>query len=147
VVTDSRLSMPLSSKLVRTASVSPVRIYTVETHEPERARALAEQGAEVTAVAATPEGKVDLHAALEREAARGCSLMLAEGGAHMAAALLDVDLVDEVMLFSAPHPIGPQGLPALADRPLTVITDSSDFRLRGRELLGDDSLSVYERTR
>ena len=57
------------------------------------------------------------------------------------------DLVDEVMLFSAPHPIGPQGLPALADRPLTDITDSSAFRLRNRESLGDDSLSVYERVR
>ena len=147
VVTDSRLSMPLSSNLMKTAGITPVRIYTVETHDAEKARALAEQGAEVTAVAATAEGKVDLHAALEREAARGCCRMLAEGGAHMAVALLDVDLVDEVMLFGAPHPIGPQGLPALADRPLTVITDSSAFRLRERELLGDDSLTVYERTR
>jgi diaminohydroxyphosphoribosylaminopyrimidine deaminase / 5-amino-6-(5-phosphoribosylamino)uracil reductase len=147
VVTDSRLSMPLSSSLVKTAGTTPVRIYTVPSHDPERARALVERGAAVTAVAATPDGKVDLHAALEQEAARGCSRMLAEGGAHMAAALLEVDLVDEVMLFGAPHPIGPQGLPALADRPLTDITENSAFRLRDREILGDDSLSVYERVR
>lgn len=147
VVTDSRLSMPLASKLMNTAGITPVRIYTVETHDPEKARALAERGAEVTAVAATPEGKVDLKAMLEQEASRGCCRMLAEGGAHMAAALLDVDLVDEVMLFGAPHPIGPQGLPALADRPLTDVTDGSAFRLREREVLGDDSLCVYERLR
>ena len=30
VVTDSRLSMPLSSNLVRSAGVTPVRIYTVQ---------------------------------------------------------------------------------------------------------------------
>ena len=30
-------------------------------------------------------------------------------------------------LLGAPHPIGPKGLPALADRPLTAITDSSAF--------------------
>jgi len=147
VVTDSRLSMPLASKLMHTATVTPVRIYTLATHDAGQARALAAQGAEVVSVAATPDGKVDLHAMLEREAARGCCRMLAEGGAHMAAALLDVDLVDEVMLFGAPHPIGPQGLPALADRPLTVVTDSSAFRLRDREVLGDDSLLVYERVR
>jgi diaminohydroxyphosphoribosylaminopyrimidine deaminase / 5-amino-6-(5-phosphoribosylamino)uracil reductase len=147
VVTDSRLSMPLSSNLVRSAGVTPVRIYTVNSHDPEQARALAERGVEVTAVSATPEGKVDLHATLRQEAARGCCRMLAEGGAQMAAALLDEDLVDEVMLFSAPHPIGPKGLPALADRPLTAITDSSAFRLRESEVLGDDSLTVYERAR
>jgi diaminohydroxyphosphoribosylaminopyrimidine deaminase / 5-amino-6-(5-phosphoribosylamino)uracil reductase len=147
VVTDSRLSMPLSSNLVRSAGVTPVRIYTVNSHDPEQARALVERGVEVTAVSATPEGKVDLHATLRQEAARGCCRMLAEGGAQMAAALLDEDLVDEVMLFSAPHPIGPKGLPALADRPLTAITDSSAFRLRESEVLGDDSLTVYERAR
>ena len=127
--------------------MTPVRIYTVAAHDPERARALAARRVEVTTVAATPEGKVDLLATLEQEAALGCRRLLAEGGAHMAAALLDVDLVDEVMLFAAPHPIGPQGLPALADRPLTVITDSSAFRLREREVLGDDLLTVYDRVR
>jgi diaminohydroxyphosphoribosylaminopyrimidine deaminase / 5-amino-6-(5-phosphoribosylamino)uracil reductase len=147
VVTDSRLSIPLSSSLMKTAGCPPLRIYTIGGRESAKALALEERGAEVTVVAATPEGKVDLHEMLGREAERGCCRMLAEGGAHMAAALLDADLVDEVMLFSAPHPIGPEGFPALADRPLTAITDSSAFRLRHREALGDDALALYERVR
>ena len=72
--------------------------------------------------------------------------MLAEGGAQMAAALLDDDLVDEVMLFGAPHPIGPTACRPCR-WPLTAITDSSAFRLRESEVLGDDSLTVYERAR
>ena len=84
---------------------------------------------------------------LAKEAERGVSRVLAEGGAHMAAALLDADLIDEVMLFSAGRAIGPQGFPALVDRPLTAVTDSSGFRSSEREELGDDVLTVYERVR
>jgi diaminohydroxyphosphoribosylaminopyrimidine deaminase/5-amino-6-(5-phosphoribosylamino)uracil reductase len=147
IITDSRLSMPAASQLMKTAASTPVRIYTVSSHDPEKARALAAMGAEIVVVAATPDNKVDLHEALAKEAERGCSRVLAEGGAHMAAALLAADLVDEVMLFSAGHDIGPQGFPALADRPLSTITDSSGFRRRQQEELGDDVLTAYERVR
>jgi diaminohydroxyphosphoribosylaminopyrimidine deaminase/5-amino-6-(5-phosphoribosylamino)uracil reductase len=145
VVTDSRLSMPTGSQLMQTAGGTPVRIYTIAGHDPAAAGRLAAMGAAIAVVAATPGGKVDLHAMLAKEAQRGCSRVLAEGGAHMAVALLDAGLVDEVMLFSARHGIGPQGLPALVDRPLTAITGSGAFRLHEREELGDDVLTVYER--
>ena len=147
VVTDSRLSMPAGSVLMQTAASTPVRIYTIASHDPAAAGLLAAMGAEIAVVPATPDGKVDLHAALAKEAERGVSRVLAEGGAHMAAALLDADLIDEVMLFSAGRAIGPQGFPALVDRPLTAVTDSSGFRLSEREELGDDVLTVYERVR
>jgi diaminohydroxyphosphoribosylaminopyrimidine deaminase / 5-amino-6-(5-phosphoribosylamino)uracil reductase len=147
VVTDSRLTMPTAARLIRSAASTPVRIYTLAGHDRAKARPLAAMGAEIAVVAATPDNKVDLHALLATEAERGCSRVLAEGGAHMAAALIDADLVDEVMLFSAPQPIGPGGFPALADRPLTVITESGAFRLLEREDLGDDTLTAYERVR
>jgi diaminohydroxyphosphoribosylaminopyrimidine deaminase / 5-amino-6-(5-phosphoribosylamino)uracil reductase len=147
LVTDSRLSMPPGSKLIRSAASTPVRIYTVASHDPAKACPLEAMGAEIAVVAATPDNKVDLHHLLAKEAERGCSRVLAEGGAHMAAALIDADLVDEVMLFSAGRELGPQGFPALVDRPLTAVTDSSGFRLREQEELGDDVLSVYDRIR
>src|SRR5262249_49546391 len=106
IVTDSRLSMPLASRLMQTASRVPVRIYTITDHDPAKADPLRAIGAEVVVVATTADGKVDLHDALAKEAERGCSRVLAEGGAHMAAALLDADLIDEAMLFTAGHEIG-----------------------------------------
>ena len=80
VVTDSRLSMPLSSNLVRSAGITPVRIYTVNSHDPEQARRWRSEGRGHRR-SATPEGKVDLHATSGRKR-RGCCRMLAEGGAH-----------------------------------------------------------------
>lgn len=147
VVTDSRLSMPAGSVLMQTAASTPVRLYTIAGHDPAAAGERAAMGASIAVVAATPDGKVDLHAMLAKEAERGVSRVLAEGGAHMAAALLDADLIDEVMLFSTGRAIGPQGLPALVDRPLTAVTGSSGFRSSEREELGDDVLTVYERVR
>ena len=110
-----------------------------------RARALAELGVVLIGCAPSGEGKVDLSDALRRLAGRGINRVLAEGGARMARALLEADLVDEVFLLEASKELGAGGLDALAGLPLTAITASQHFRLTGTEWLGDDLLSVYER--
>jgi riboflavin biosynthesis pyrimidine reductase len=53
------------------------------------------------------DGKVDLADALGRLAERGINRVLAEGGARMARALIEADLVDEVYLLSASKELGP----------------------------------------
>jgi diaminohydroxyphosphoribosylaminopyrimidine deaminase / 5-amino-6-(5-phosphoribosylamino)uracil reductase len=95
--------------------------------------------------AATDDGKVDLADGLRRLAGRGINRVLAEGGARMARALIDADLVDEVYLLSASKELGPDGLDALAGLPLSAITEAGRFRAAGEEWLGEDCLSVYER--
>lgn len=148
VVSDSKLSIPLTSKLVRTAREVPVWVMTVEGADTGRAAALAAKGVEVIACKATADGKVDLNDMLERLAARGIGHVLAEGGAHMARALVEADLVDEALLFSAPGKIGPQGLDAMAGLPLDAIRASRNFRALGEnEKLGADWLARYVRVR
>ena len=52
-------------------------------------------------------GGVDLRAALDALADRGHARVLTEGGPHLLASLLDADLVDELMLTTSPHLVGP----------------------------------------
>ncbi len=68
-----------------------------------------------------------------------------EGGAKVAASFLEAHLVDEVHLYSSPKTIGPDGVPAIEDRPLTDLTASPRWRVRATETLGQDVLTVYER--
>lgn len=148
VVSDSKLSIPLTSKLVQTARQVPVWVMTVAGADAARVAALEAAGVQVIACKATEDGKVDLADMLAKLATRGIGHLFAEGGAHMARALVEADLVDEVLLFTAPGKIGPQGLDAMAGLPLDAVRASRHFRAHGEnERLGADWLARYFRVR
>lgn len=71
---------------------------------------------------------------------RGINRLMVEGGASLASAFLEADVVDELHLFRANLVIGSQGLDGLAPEAL------QPFTLREEERLGSDTLSVYERS-
>ncbi len=145
LVTDSKLSIPLTSKLVATARETPLWVLTCSGADTRRAEALNKAGVTLVYCASTAEGKVDLHEAMLRLGGRGLNSVMAEGGAHMARALLEADLVDEIKLFQAADKIGPDGLDALAGLPLRRITASPHFSHAAQEPVGDDRLDTYER--
>jgi len=55
-------------------------------------------------------------------------------------------LADEFWLLRGPNTIGADGVAALDALPLTAITQSPAFRVRASESLGQDTLTVYERS-
>jgi diaminohydroxyphosphoribosylaminopyrimidine deaminase/5-amino-6-(5-phosphoribosylamino)uracil reductase len=148
VVSDSRLSIPLNCRLVSTARATPVWIMTTSAADPEKLAALEAAGVEIIECASTSDAKVDLADMLAKLAERGISRVLAEGGAHMARALVEDDLVDEALLLTAPKKIGRQGVDAMAGLPLDTIRASAKFRQRNEnEKLGPDWLAQYVRVR
>ena len=75
----------------------------------------------------------------------GVDHLLIEGGARTAAAFLQADLVDRLLLYRAPILIG-GGLPALSDIGLASLADAHGrWRLLDARALGRDRLEVYER--
>ncbi len=148
IVSDSTLSTPLTSRLVASAGDADVWIMTTGAANPDTRAELRARGVQVIECLATDDGKVNLDDMLAKLAERGVSHVLAEGGAHMARALLEADLVDEAVLFEAPKKIGPQGVAAMAGLPLDTIRASARFRQRGEsETLGPDWLAKYVRVR
>ncbi|WP_108883361.1 bifunctional diaminohydroxyphosphoribosylaminopyrimidine deaminase/5-amino-6-(5-phosphoribosylamino)uracil reductase RibD [Anderseniella sp. Alg231-50] len=148
IVSDSKLSIPLTSRLVGSANDVPLWIMTTSACAPDTRSALEARGVQVIECGATVDGKVDLDDMLVKLADRGVSHVLAEGGAHMARALVEADLVDEAVLLQAPKKVGPQGLAAMAGLPLDTIRASAGFRQRGEsESLGADWLAKYVRVR
>jgi diaminohydroxyphosphoribosylaminopyrimidine deaminase/5-amino-6-(5-phosphoribosylamino)uracil reductase len=148
IISDSKLSIPLASRLVASAGDAEVWIMTTDAADPDTRAALLARGVQVIGCLATDDGKVNLDDMLAKLAERGVSRVLAEGGAHMARALLEADLVDEAVLLQAPDRIGPQGVAAMAGLPLDTIRASARFRQRGQsEALGPDWLAKYIRVR
>ncbi|MCF3639514.1 bifunctional diaminohydroxyphosphoribosylaminopyrimidine deaminase/5-amino-6-(5-phosphoribosylamino)uracil reductase RibD [Rhizobium sp. TRM95111] len=139
IVLDPRLELPLTSKLVRTAASVPVIAVAdrgeEDAHDIRRA-ALEAEGVEV--LRCDPRR---LEVLLEALATRGISSLLVEGGARTAQSFLAAGLVDRILLFAGPAPIGRGGV-----RSPCVPGEAPDgFLLRGSARYGADTFEDYER--
>lgn len=115
IVFDSKLRIPLESRIVATANrASTYVIATLEAPDDKEA-ALNEAGCEVLRVPSTGEGRVDLEAALRQIGSLGVVSMLVEGGAELAGTVLAAKMVHRLHAFMAPILLGPRGRPGAVD--------------------------------
>jgi diaminohydroxyphosphoribosylaminopyrimidine deaminase/5-amino-6-(5-phosphoribosylamino)uracil reductase len=146
VVLDRSLRISGTSRLVHSARETPLWVMTSNVSEAPAAMKLGAAGAQVIRVGTTttPPG-LDLEAVLHALAGRGITRLLVEGGARVASSFVAANLVDEVWLLRGPDPVGADGVAALDALPLSALTGSPTFKLRGSEMLQKDILAVYER--
>jgi diaminohydroxyphosphoribosylaminopyrimidine deaminase/5-amino-6-(5-phosphoribosylamino)uracil reductase len=104
VVLDSRLRLPLRSRLVRTAQAD-VLVFTSARESNRRARALTRAGVEVVHVRGRA-GRLDLRAVLDELGRRSLLSVILEPGPTLHQAALDAGVVDKVRLFYAPTLVG-----------------------------------------
>jgi diaminohydroxyphosphoribosylaminopyrimidine deaminase/5-amino-6-(5-phosphoribosylamino)uracil reductase len=114
---------------------------------PSRGRLSGVPGAAEMRTLRVPRGArgLDLAACLKRLAEEKITRLLVEGGAHVARSFLEADLVDAVMLFRSPEPLGGKRVPGLAGLPLSEIEGSARFRRVDRRRFGPDRMTLYER--
>jgi diaminohydroxyphosphoribosylaminopyrimidine deaminase/5-amino-6-(5-phosphoribosylamino)uracil reductase len=105
IVLDSRLRLPVGSRLVRSASPrTPVVVLTAEGR-PARRRGLERAGVTILPVAAS-RGRIALGPALLALRERGIASLMVEGGSEVLGAFLAARLADEIALFRAPILLG-----------------------------------------
>ncbi len=104
VVMDSRLRLPLKSKLVKSAE-GDVLVFTTQPADSPRARALRRAGVEVARVRSRGT-RPDLHAVVEELGRREILSVLLEAGGELNAAALAAEIVDKMFLFYAPRMAG-----------------------------------------
>jgi diaminohydroxyphosphoribosylaminopyrimidine deaminase/5-amino-6-(5-phosphoribosylamino)uracil reductase len=100
VVVDSRLRLPLRSKLVRSAD-GDVVVCTRAKHGSPKARALRRAGVEVVRLAGRGP-RPDLRAVIAELGRREMLSVLLEAGATLNSAALSAGIVDKMRLFFAP---------------------------------------------
>ncbi len=144
VVLDRALRIPGAGRLVHSARQTPLWVMTSETAEAAAAVRLGAAGAQVMRLHAT-QGGLDLAAVLHALSDKGITRLLVEGGARVASSFVAGSLVDEIWLLRGPGTVGADGVPALDAMPLSAITQSPTFRVRASEMLGKDSLTIYDR--
>ena len=133
VVLDSAFATPPAARLLQ----APGRVLVVGAQQqPAHMAALRAAGAEVLLLPGA-DGRVDLAALLERLAVDGVSELHVEAGAVLNAALLCADLVDELLVYTAPKLLGPgRGMAALPE--LAALDQALAFDFNDCQRIGSD---------
>ncbi|MDD2484177.1 MAG: bifunctional diaminohydroxyphosphoribosylaminopyrimidine deaminase/5-amino-6-(5-phosphoribosylamino)uracil reductase RibD [Eubacteriales bacterium] len=142
IICDTRLRIPLDSKIVESAKTVETIVATASADQ-EAIRRLEEKGIEILSL---PErkGHIDLCELMRVLGERKIDSILLEGGAILHAAALESGIVNKVQAYIAPKIFG--GILAKSPVAGTGIDDPEEaYHLVNRELtmLGDDILLEY----
>ena len=143
VVVDSDLRLPTGAKLL----TQPGAVLVVAANDDNtRATVLRAAGAEIL-VLPDADGHVDLIALLAELARREINELLVEAGARLSGALLQARLVDELIVYLAPHVMGAGAL-GMFDIPLlTRMSERVPFTIDEVRAVGADWRIVAKPTK
>jgi diaminohydroxyphosphoribosylaminopyrimidine deaminase/5-amino-6-(5-phosphoribosylamino)uracil reductase len=144
VVLDADLRLPLTSRLVQSAADTPLWVVAGREAAAEQELALRRVGVDVLRVDRMGD-RLNLRGGLEVLAARGVTRLMVEGGPTVAASFANSDLVDELILFRSPNPIGADGIDALEGVALAQLTQAKHLQSRGVEPIGVDTMQHFWR--
>lgn len=148
IVLDSEARLDPDGRLARSANEVPLWILHRQGASADALGRLERAGARLFGLpTCETTGGLSLPDALDVMGAEGLNTVMIEGGAKVAAAFLERDLVDEVALFRSPDAIAGEGLPALGDLPLEALMKNPEFTPTGEMVLGRDRLFTYEKVR
>ncbi len=144
VVADTRLRMPLTSRLVATANEAPVIVAVGAETLAAASREISEKKAalEATGVRVVPvperAGRIDLKELALLLAKEGLDDVLIEAGGPLAWAALEAGIVDRVRYYVAPVILGGTGLSAAAGAGARTIADAPRISGMRTRMAGDD---------
>jgi diaminohydroxyphosphoribosylaminopyrimidine deaminase/5-amino-6-(5-phosphoribosylamino)uracil reductase len=118
VVLDSKLSLPLKSRLVRTAD-NDLLIFTTDAANVRKAKTLQKAGVQVVRIH-SPAGRIDLGAVLSELGRREILSVLLEAGSRLNGAALAGGIVHKLFLFYAPKISGETRVPFAIARNLKL---------------------------
>ena len=133
ILIDSRLDVPLDAKIF---DGSEVLIFCASADAEKLAR-LEDKNARVIPLP-DEHGKVDLAAMAQELGKRGCNEILVEAGTKLNGSLLRTNLIDELLIYLAPHLLGDiaRGMFGVAE--LTTLSERRELALQEVRQIGHD---------
>ncbi|MET0182580.1 MAG: RibD family protein [Caulobacterales bacterium] len=144
IVLDSRLRLPVRSKLIATLDIAPLLVIGAMGADPAAKAALESAGAEVALASGAP-GAVTLAGAMAVLERRSVARILVEGGGRLAASFVKDGLIDRLEWMRAPLILGAEGRPAIDSLALSRLSAAPAFRRLAVRELGADLWETYER--
>jgi diaminohydroxyphosphoribosylaminopyrimidine deaminase / 5-amino-6-(5-phosphoribosylamino)uracil reductase len=146
IVLDSDLSLPLDAEIFNDGKKT--LIACTDSAMKEKKKAFEKKGIKILNIKKDSKGRVSLAELLQKLGSREISSVLVEGGAGVATAFLEENLVDRLLVIVAPKIVG-EGLNAIGNLGAKKIEDALHFSFRkitrsGDDLIVDIRLSYYE---
>ncbi len=141
IIVDSKLRIPLRSSVLKDDNSHLTTIATTSKASARKVTAVKNLGAEVLVVKKDKNGGVNLRDLLRELGKKGIASVMVEGGSDIITSLLKVNLVDKMIILTAPKIMG-KGLEAIGDLGVCKVKDAikfSSFRTMRR---GDDLVFV-----
>jgi len=133
IVVDRDLRLPTTARVLEGGQV----VVFGARPDADRMRALTQAGAEVI-VLPDAQGKVDLPAMLQELGRREMNEILTESGSRLNGALLRAGVVDELVLYFAPHLLGDTARGMFDLRELTALDQRVELDIRDVTRIGPD---------
>ena len=146
IVVSRRLDIPLGSKLAQTAREVPLLLC----HGVDAPAALIDawQGIGASMLPCRVRGGLlDMANVLQQLGTYGLTRVFSEGGSALAASLLQADLVDHLVGFSAGVVIGAEGLPGIGAMGVARLGAAPRFGLVSTQAVGPDVMHHWVRNR
>ncbi|HET8700970.1 MAG TPA: dihydrofolate reductase family protein, partial [Nitrococcus sp.] len=134
-VLDSRLRLPADARILQNTG-RVIVLYS--QHDSQHAQALIAAGAELWPIEPASAGCVAPAAALAAIGAAGINELLVEAGPTVSGALLQAGLVDELVVYIAPHLMGHEARPLLVLPGLVDLADRIPLTITDMQALGPD---------
>jgi diaminohydroxyphosphoribosylaminopyrimidine deaminase/5-amino-6-(5-phosphoribosylamino)uracil reductase len=132
IVVDSRLETPVGARVLEGSGT----IIAAATDDGKRIRALQDRGAEVLLLP-DAAGKVDLGALMRELARREINEVHVEAGFRLNGSLLREGLVDELVVYLAPHLIGDDARGMFALPQLQDLGGRRELKIRDLRMIGN----------
>lgn len=145
IVVDSKLRLSPSSKLVTTARQTPTWLLVGEGASNHRL--YSEAGVTIIPTPCDRFGHISIPHAAHHLAEQGLTRVLVEGGAQLATAMLEADVIDRLEWVSAALLLGHSGLPAVRELAGITLNQAPRFHPIASRSLGEDRLVTYRRLR
>ena len=142
VVVDSRGRTPLTAQLLSPALARRTLIATTAAASDSWRDAVLARGAEVLALPAGDDGRVDLDALLLALGERGVANALVEGGGQLLGSLFALRCVGQVCAFVAPLIVGGGGPSPVGGAGVALVADAPRLARVTLERIGADTLII-----
>lgn len=142
IICDSKLRIPLNSRIVRTARDIPTFIATVSA-DAEKVALLKEQNVNIIRTN-SKNNQVDLTDLMQILGQKNIDSVLIEGGSEINANALKSDIVNKIQIYIAPKIIGGDGKNAVSALNLDLVKNAVMLKNPQITRFGDDILLEYE---
>jgi diaminohydroxyphosphoribosylaminopyrimidine deaminase/5-amino-6-(5-phosphoribosylamino)uracil reductase len=146
IIVDSKLQINNQAKVLQNTSPAKTLIATIKNknYDDTQFQSITTTGAQIIAVDADKQGKVDLKKLLKKLAARGISSVLIEGGAQIITSVLRDNLADRLVTVIAPKILG-KGIEAVGDLNIRDLNSAKFLSIRKIRKSGEEDIIIDSR--